>query len=475
MSRSRILLFTLILCAAFLSFGCGAKYGMNSATSAAGAGAVAVPITMTDTPPAGVTILSFEVSVTSATLNPGNVNLLPGMGSVRIELRKLETESAFLNTPNVPAGTYTSLSLTFANPELTFQNNTTAPLAGCAVGAVCEINPTGTLTTMVNFVPPGINLSANLPTGIQIDVNPNNVLTPALGVNFGLGVTAQAVAMKPAGEIEDLDDLQGTIQNLNVTTSQFTLHTMAGDFTILVNQNTEFELDHCGANNLSCLTNAEVVKVDVMLMSAGSFVAKKIEIEDEVEQDELEGMVFKIDDATHFEMVVLDELRSLNNVSVGNPIVVTLNNPLFQIDTDNLSVPSALQRTFVGATNTSQLLPGQTVQIRLTAPVNPGPPFMVTSDRVQLRMTQFTASVKADSIVPPDFTVDSLPALFTGAGITSIQVQTSSQTDFGGIGSLSSLLSSDIVSLRGLLFQNGANPPELIAKKVRRRDPDDHD
>jgi hypothetical protein len=83
--------------------------------------------------------------------------------------------------------------------------------------------------------------------------------------------------------------------------------------------------------------------------------------------------------------------------------------------------------------------------------------------------------VKADSIVPPDFTVDSLPALFTGAGITSIQVQTSSQTDFGGIGSLSSLLSSDIVSLRGLLFQNGANPPELIAKKVRRRDPDDHD
>jgi len=39
---------------------------------------------------------------------------------------------------------------------------------------------------------------------------------------------------------------------------------------------------------------------------------KKIEFEDEAEDDELEGIVFKIDDATHFEVVVLEELRSVN-------------------------------------------------------------------------------------------------------------------------------------------------------------------
>src|SRR5690348_5162435 len=157
MNRSRIRLLILVLFAAFASAGCG-KYSINSSSST---GAAAVPVTMTDTPPAGVTILSFEVTVTSAALNPGNVDLLSGKGPVRIEVRELETESAFLNTASILPGIYTSLNLTFANPELTFENNTAAPVAGCAVGAVCEISPTGTLTSMVNFAPPGIMVSNN--------------------------------------------------------------------------------------------------------------------------------------------------------------------------------------------------------------------------------------------------------------------------------------------------------------------------
>lgn len=466
MNRSRIRLLMLVLFAAFASVGCG-KYSKNSSSST---GAVAVPITMTDTPPAGITILSFEVTVTSAALNPGNVDLLGGKGPVRIEVRELETESAFLNTASILPGIYTSVNLTFANPELTFENNTAALVAGCAVGAVCEISPTGTLTSTVNFAPPGIMVSSNSPLGIQIDVNPNDVVTAALGVDFGVGVTAQALAIKPAGELDDLDDLQGTIQNLNAMASQFTLHTINGDFTILIDGNTEFELESCGANSLVCLVNGEVVNVDVKVMSAGAFVARKIELEDQVEDDELDGIVFKIDDATHFEMVVLDELRAVNNLNLGNPVVVTLNNASFEIQADNLPVPVALQSSFDGVTDTSQLLPGQTVQVRLTAPVNPGPPFMVTSDRVRLRMTQFTANVMAGSVAPPDFSVDALPALFTSSGITSIHVQTSFQTDFDGIVGVSGLADGNTVSLRGLLFRDGANPPELIAKKVRKRD-----
>jgi hypothetical protein len=175
MNRSRVILLISMLLAVFESFGCGANYGMNSTSSSSSpsTGALAVPITMTGTPPTGVTILSFEVSITSATLNPGNVDLLGAKGTVRIEVRKLETESAFLNTASIPAGLYTSLNLTFANPELTFQNNTAAPLAGCAAGAVCEIKPAGTLTSAGSFAPPGITVSSNSPMGIQIDVNPN--------------------------------------------------------------------------------------------------------------------------------------------------------------------------------------------------------------------------------------------------------------------------------------------------------------
>jgi Domain of unknown function (DUF5666) len=434
-------------------------------------GATVVSVTMTDTPPAGAMLLAFEVNVTGATLNPGSVDLLGGKGPIRIEVKQLETESAFLSTATVTPGTFTSLTLTFANPELTFKNDTGAALAGCAVGAVCEIKPTGTLTATVNFPGSGIVIMANSPAGIQVDVSPDTILSATLGVDFSLAgaVSVQQLTMRPGGELEDLDDLRGAVQNLDTTNKKFTLRTSDGDFPITTDNNTEFDFEACAANNFTCLQNNQVVEVDAKLMAGGMFLAKKIGFEDDAEDDELEGIVFKIDDATHFEMVVLDELRSVNNVSVGNPIVVTLSNPGFQVKADGLPVPSALQGNFEGVMDTSQLLPGQTVQIRLMGPANPGPPVAVTTNRVRLRMTQFTANVKADSIVPPNFTVDTLPALFTNAGIGSIHVQTSSKTDFEGVSSVSALVDGHAVTLRGLLFNNGALPPELIAKKVRKR------
>jgi hypothetical protein len=106
--------------------------------------------------------------------------------------------------------------------------------------------------------------------------------------------------------------------------------------------------------------------------------------------------------------------------------------------------------------------------VRLTAPANAGPPISVTADRVRLRMTQFTANVSGTP-TPPNFVVGSLPSLFTSAGITSIQVDTSSETEFENVAGVSSLMDADLVSLRGLLFNNGANPPVLVAKKVRKR------
>src|SRR6476659_4480115 len=103
-----------VMAAGFLA-GCGGSY--NAMAPPPGAQAAQVSLAVTDAPPAGVTVISFEVSVTGATLSPGNVDLLGGKGPVRIEVKKLETESAFLSTATVAAANYTNLSLTFANPE----------------------------------------------------------------------------------------------------------------------------------------------------------------------------------------------------------------------------------------------------------------------------------------------------------------------------------------------------------------------
>lgn len=434
-------------------------------------------VSMTDAPPVGVTVISFEVSLTGAALNPGNVDLLAGKGPIRIEVKKLETEAAFLSTASITAGNYTSLNLTFSNPELTFQNNTGATLAGCASGAVCEIKPTGTLTSAINGT---FNVTAGTQNGILVDVNLNTLLSNTLGIDFSAtgSVTTTQQTKQAEGELEDLDDVNGIVKT--PANNQFTLQTTdLGNITVAVDNNTQFkDFATCTAANFTCVKDGQSVEADLLLMAGGTFLAKKVELHDDVAEaadDELDGVVFKIDSPTQFEMVVIDELRDVANVSVGNPVTVVLQTTSggtsFRVDTNGLTVPVSLQNAFEAATDTSQLLAGQTVQVRKRA-MSGGPApaaITITTDRVRLRMTRFTATVSG-APAGSNFNVAGLPALFTGAGISLIQVQTSPQTNFENVpgNAVSGLADGNTVSLRGLLFMSTPNPV-LIADKVRKR------
>jgi hypothetical protein len=434
-----------------------------------------VSLSMTDAPPAGVTVISFEVSLTGATLNPGSADLLGGKGPIRIEVKRLETENAFLSTASIAPGDYTSLSLTFANPELTFKNDSGAALAGCAAGAVCEIKPSGTLTASINGT---FSVGSHTQTGLLVDVNLNTLLSNALAVDFSaagaLSVTSQTKREK--GELEDLDEINGIVKG--PANNQFTLQTMdLGNISVSVDNNTQFkDFESCTAANFSCLSNGQSIEADLMVMAGGGFLAKKIELRDnqqEAEDDELDGVIFKVDSASQFEIVVVDELRNVNNVAVGDPVTIMLQTTgggtSFRVDTNGLTVPSSLQQAFESATDTSQLITGQTVQVRKRS-MSGGPApaaITITTDRVRLRDTRFTATVSG-APSGNNFNIGGLPGLFVAAGVTQIQVQTSSQTNFDNVAGVSGLADGSVVSLRGLLFKSTPNPV-LIADKVRKR------
>jgi uncharacterized protein DUF5666 len=464
-------LFLGLLSAALLT-GCG---GSSSPVIGPGPQSAQISVSVTDAPPAGITVFTFEVTVTGATLNPGNVDLLAGKGPIRIEVKKLETESAFLSTANITPGSFTSLNLTFSNPELTFRNDTGATLAGCASGTVCEIKPSGTLTATVNGA---FSTSTGMQTGVLVDLNLTNLLTPSLGVDFSTAnaVTVTQQTKEAEGELEDLDDVDGIVAS--PSSSQFTLQTTdMGNITIAIDSNTQFDgFDTCAAANATCVQSGQSVEVDLMLLASGGFLARKVELQDDAQQaadDELDGVISKIDGPAQFEMVVNDELRAVANVSVGDPVTVMLTTSgggtSFQVDANGLTVPSSLQQAFEAATDTSQLLPGQTVQVRkLTMTGGPVPAAItITTDRVRLRDTRFTATVSG-APSGNNFNVVGLPGLFTAAGISQIQVQTSSQTNFENVSGFSGLADGSTVSLRGLLFISTPNPV-LIADKVRKR------
>src|SRR5947209_17997 len=80
--------------------GCGNSYSSMQPAPGPNPQSAAVTVTIRDTPPAGVTVLSLEVTVNGAILNPGSYPLLTT--PTRIEVKQLETDSAFLSTAAVP-------------------------------------------------------------------------------------------------------------------------------------------------------------------------------------------------------------------------------------------------------------------------------------------------------------------------------------------------------------------------------------
>src|SRR5713101_5840248 len=368
----------------------GCSGGSTKITSGGGAGTAPLSLSMTDTPPANVTVLTFEVTITGAVLhsNTGQPDVSLVSAPVQIEVKRLETEAAFLSTVNVPVDTYKDIAITFANPELTFKNDTGATLAGC------EIKPNAAGTVTISSNPPfPLMLTGNSPTGLLVDVNLNNLLDNALGVNFlaagGVTVT-QISAPQGTGELEEIEDVLGVVSNKDATNNQFSLVTARGTLTVKVDTTTEFEdFEGCVANNFTCVQNGQVVEVDLRLMAtlpAGMFLAKKIELEDALADDEVEGIIFSIDSPTQFKMAIGEELRAVPGLDIGFPITVTLaSGASFRVDNNGLPVPSGLQSAFEGATDTSQLLVGQRVEVRVRS-VTLGPPISVSTDRVRLRL-----------------------------------------------------------------------------------------
>lgn len=450
--------------------GCGGTYSSMQTPPGVSSQNAAVTMTIRDTPPAGVTVLALEVTVNGAVLNPGNYQLVSK--PVEIEVKNLETDAAFLSTVGVPPGTYQSITVNLTNPQLTILNKSGAAIGSCANNSICELQPAAAGNVMFSGSPFPITIQGGMPVGFQVDVNVASLINNSLGIDFNatgaVSIAELPLPGRPADHLDDLDDLMGMILNLDATAKTFTLHTAGGDFPVQASSNTQFNFENCAASNFTCLQNNMVVEVDVEVMPGGTMTATKIEFEDDAVDDELVGAIFKIDDATHFEMVVLGELRSVNNVALGNPVVVTLSNPSFEVKADGLNVPSSLVGTFTSAVDTSDLIAGEVVEVRPTAPVNAGPPIAVTANRVRLRMTQVSGSVSGTP-APPDFTLGNLPGLFTSAGVSSISVQTSSATDFEGVAGLNGLADQNSVSVRGLLFKNGTNPPVLVADKVRKR------
>ncbi|HEV8383488.1 MAG TPA: DUF5666 domain-containing protein, partial [Candidatus Acidoferrales bacterium] len=405
-------------------------------------------MTVGDTPPANVTILSFEVTVLSAVLQPGNVSLVSA--PLKIEIKQLEVETAFLSTVNVPAGTYSSIALRLQNPEITFKNDTGATLPSplnCANGAICEFKPVLTAPVTYSGAPFPLTVTANSPIGLLVDVNLANILNGSLAVDFtanGGVVVSQLPAQQGTGQLEDMDDVSGKVTAKDTANNQFTLQTPLGSLTIKVDSSTVFEefdklSTPCTAipQNFTCVQVGQIVEADLSLVAGGTLLAKKVEAEDDGQNaEELEGLITGNITPAGFDMVLVDEFPDIAGVDVGNLVHINFVGFSFRVDAENLPVGGL---SFSSATD---LMVGQRVEVKRQGSVSAGTPPAIDANRVTLKKTTFTAQVKQKLANGTDFLVDNLPSLFTTASpvpVTEIEVRTSAQTGFDNVTDVAAL------------------------------------
>lgn len=471
MLRARFLSTVFIPCLAIFMAACG---GANSTSpTTAVNGVTNVSLSLRDAPPTGVTVLSFEIKVNSAVLQPGNVALVNTPISVEVE--HLQTESAFLNTISAPAGAYSSIVVTFANPELTIQNNSGAAIGSCANGAVCELTPPINPATVTFSGPPfPLNLSASTPSGLLLDFNLNSSIQTDLSITPTITFSQFTEAQDGNQSSEDdngnqpgeVDEASGKVTAVDAANNQFTITTShAQTLTIKVDSNTRFEdFDNIGlANAFSSLAVGQLVSANLELMSGGGLLARKVQLEDQTDENDLEGTIVSVDSPTQFHMVVLDEEPEIPGVAVGNPVTVTIQSgALFLVNThedDGASVP-----TNASFSSSADLMVGQGVRIRSLASSSGT---AIVTDRVVLRPSHISA--KVESLSGGNFIVNNLSSLFTGAtpAVTEIQVLVSSMTHFENASGVTGLSVGDSVAMRGLLFKT-TGLPELVAEKVRK-------
>ncbi|MGB6482742.1 MAG: hypothetical protein WBE86_04570 [Candidatus Acidiferrales bacterium] len=419
----------------FMLAGCShAVFSQSGGTGATGTSPLI--LTLHDTPASGVTVTSFEVTVSGAALEPGDISILSTPQTV--ELTQLQTNSVFLSTTQVPVGSYTGLTITYSNPQFTIINNSgvaiTTPTGQCLANASCTVtNPT--VTQLTETLPsasgptfPSLSVTTGNQTLLEFDVNLNDVIQSNLSLDFSQsGAVTVNQTTNGTGQLSTIDTLNvaGEVTSVDASSSSFIITPTEGQsFTVTTNSagsnptTFEFARDNCTANNFTCIVVGQIVDVTADLQSDGqTFDAAEVDFDDAVNTQQVSGTIVSQTGTppTSVLIVVHNTIPPVPSLPPGTAVTVTIGNAAsYVINSGSFVLPSGLSFA-----STSDVIIGQEVEARVASTssiVNDA----FTTDRLALEQTQLEAIVsEVDSQVTPYpyFILSPLPALLSDAPV----------------------------------------------------------
>lgn len=455
----------LVLAMIVVASGCGG--GASSSTSSSvqqESGSVFVNGTDAPLP----SVLSFQVDITGMTVSDGTNPPVSVLNSTQtIDFARLNGLHTLLDINSIPAGTYTSVNVTLANPEIVYLNvtnpQTTPPTRPAVTTLNATTSPAVTLTQSslnISLSNPltvsagdiiGLSFDFDLRHSIQVDSNGNftGVVNPTVSLN----------AVTPSDSDAYIDDFVAGV--VNTGTTSFMIQGPHGhQFTVNVNEQTEWETNESIAN----LTSTSIVEISGSIdATSGAILADTVAI---LSQNSFYagGLITYVDPATgaanDFDLYVRNVLPAGTGFQSGQISTIDLSG------NENYFIYWWHNRFTSLLFNASLLVPGQHVSI--------GGPFTsgaVTVKRVVLRHEGHNGSWVIGSTDTGagtfQFNSNGLAGVLFNGPVT---VYCTPLTVFkGGLTGLGSLTGSAAVNLRvvGLVLKDPiSGQPVFVAHSV---------
>jgi hypothetical protein len=443
---------------AFMS-GCGMSTPPNQMQAQTGT----VFVTGTDAPLPSV--VSFQVDITGLSVSDGmNPPVSVLNGTQTVDFARLNGLRTLLDINTIPAGTYTSVTATLANPQIGYLN-----VNPPARPTVSTLN--GTTSPAVTLTTSSVTISLSSPlvvsTGniiglkFEFDIRKSIAVDGSGQLTGAVTPTLDLKAITPSDADAFIDDFVAGVVSVNPSGNSFVIQGPHGhQFTVNVNGQTEWE----GSETLSNLTTTSIVEVSGTLdRTTATFLADSVGI---LSQDKFfaGGLITFVNPptntATDFDLYVRSVLPSGTGFTSGqiSTIDLTGNEKYFIYWMHN----SWTNHFF----NAGLLVPGQHVSI--------GGPFTngaVTVKRVVLRHEGHTGTLVANSVnlgaSTFQFNSNGLAGVLFNGPVT---VFVTPFTRFGGgLKSLSDLSSNPTNPLRvvGLVLKDPiSGQPVFVARGV---------
>jgi hypothetical protein len=493
MARDKYLISVLILLAPPLFAACSGLPKSGSPPPPSGTATVALTMSAKPlTPPPGTSLLSFSMNVNSIALSPASGTafsfpLNTGSSTFAVDLTRLQSDSAFLGLSKaVPVGSYTSITIGLGNPTLTYCK-VAVGTPGCTPGSVTTIHPgvaapviTTSLTLIANQ-PTGLALNLDLNKAITVDVTTQVPTVDLTATNVLSVVPLPRPASFATGQLDFVEDITGTVtsasgETVTVATATHGSYTATGS-----TAGTVFS-PACANGTIACVQIGQVASIDTAINADGTLSLLEYDPIDTstTGHDWIEGVIAATPtSSSQFQLVANEEVLATasslirNNLGLGEPVQVTLGaGRIFSVDVKGLTVPVPQAVGFAGATDTSLLLPGQTVAVRVTSFTAGSGALLAqaSADLVDLRYSRVPGNVLSLA-APTTLTLQNLPSFF-GLTINPL-VQLSSgtppnfaATNYDGVSSASGITAgaSQTYTIRALYFGPVAATPFSTAK-----------